>query len=137
MRTKRTQNKSHKNRRTKKGGFWWLINQNKQQNYNKITPSECDPNQLTKLRTQDELHSQYQKCCPKTWYGTKNSSPYCKQIDLNFQGLRTGQNNANEYYGYSPEEIQNMKNSPSYYSGGKRTRRGKSNKNKSRKTSRK
>lgn len=135
MLSKRRQNKLRKNGRSKRGGFLWLFNKNKQQDYNKVMPAdECNPNNLTQLRSTQELHAQYQKCCPKTWYGTKNSSPYCKQIDLNFQGLQTGRNNMNEYHGYSPEEVYNMRNQPSNFRGGKKTQRRKSNKNKSRRS---
>jgi hypothetical protein len=120
-------NKTRKNIRSKKGGFWGLFNKNKQQNYGKVMPetnndpSRCgDPNNITQLRTLQDLHAQYHKCCPKTWYGRKNSSPYCRQIDLNFQGLRTGLNNANEYHDFSPEEVYNMRNPK--ISGGKKRR---------------
>ena len=119
------QNKTRKNGRNKKGGFWWLFNKNKQQNYNRIMPNDCDPNQLTQLRTTQELHSQYQKCCPKSWYGSKNSSPYCRQIDSNFQGLTMGQNNANEYHGFTPEEEYNMRNQQMNYGGKKHRTRSK------------
>ena len=30
------------------------------------------------------MKDNYQKCCPKSMFGSKNSSPYCKQLDLNF-----------------------------------------------------
>ena len=54
------------------------------------------------------MHKKYQTCCPKGSFGTKNSSPFCKQLDLNFQAALTGSNNANEYHGYEPDEVYNM-----------------------------
>ena len=47
--------------------------------------SECNPNDLDNLTTSNELHSEYQKCCPKNWYGRKNNSQYCKDIDLKYK----------------------------------------------------
>ena len=72
-------------------------------------PGQCDVNQLTQLKTTDEMHKNYQVCCPKGSFGKKNSSPYCKQLDLNFQSSLAGENNANEYHGYEPEEVYNMR----------------------------
>ena len=97
--------KSRRNRnsgKTKKGGFF---SSNKY-----VAPSgECDPNNLTSIQGSKALHENYQKCCPKGFMGTKNRSPYCKQLDLNFQAARKAENDANEYHGFEPTEVYQMK----------------------------
>jgi hypothetical protein len=93
--------KSHKNKR---GGFF----NSSKKNY--AAPlGDCDPNNLTSIKDPKALHENYQKCCPKGFMGTKNSSPYCKQLDLNFQAANKAKNDANEYHGYEPNEIYQMK----------------------------
>jgi hypothetical protein len=69
--------RNNKRGKSKKGGFFGLF----KDNHN----SECEPNNLNNLETSNELHSEYQKCCPKSWYGRKNNSQYCKDIDLNYK----------------------------------------------------
>jgi hypothetical protein len=85
--------KSQKRNKTKKGGFTNFFNSNKPS----VVPSYCDPNQLSLIKGSNALHNNYQKCCPKTYLGSKNSSPYCKQVDLNFQAALKNENNANDY----------------------------------------
>jgi hypothetical protein len=92
----------------------------------------CDYSNITELTTPEEMHKKYQSCCPKSRLGFKNTSPYCKQIELNFKSNLKGQNDANEYKGYEPEEEYNMKQQPDIYTPvggrrrkGKRTRRHK------------
>jgi hypothetical protein len=92
-------------RKTKKGGFFNLFKSN-----STVMPDECNPNQLSMIKGSDALHQKYQTCCPKTYFGSKNSSPYCTQLDLNFQASLKGENDSNEYQGFSPEETYNMKN---------------------------
>lgn len=71
-------------RKNKKGGFFFSKN-------DYVAPStECDPNNLASISGSNALHENYQKCCPKGIFGTKNSSPYCKQVDLNFQSALKG-----------------------------------------------
>ena len=42
------------------------------------------------------MYSNYQTCCPKSWYGRKNNSPYCKQLDLNYKAaFQSRRNEAN------------------------------------------
>ena len=98
--------KSHKHRKTRGGGIFSSTNAVKPY------PGECDVNRLTILKTSNDMHTNYQKCCPKSMFGTKNSSPYCKQLDLNFQSAMAGENNDNEYHGYNPNEIYNMRQNP-------------------------
>jgi hypothetical protein len=74
------QNKRNKKRgKSRKGGFFGLF----KDKHN----TECDPNNLVNLETSNELHSEYQKCCPKTWYGRKNNSQYCKALDLKYKDV--------------------------------------------------
>jgi hypothetical protein len=47
---------------------------------------ECNVNNLTQLKTLNEIKSNYTKCCPKTRFGYKNTSPYCKQLEKNLKG---------------------------------------------------
>jgi hypothetical protein len=100
MKSKRTQHKK-KFRTTKRGG--WGFNR-------KVMPGAvCDPNQLPMIQGSSALHQKYQECCPKSFLGLKNSSPYCKQIDLNFKAA-LNQENGTGYSGFSPEEAYNMQN---------------------------
>ena len=41
----------------------------------------------------------YQKCCPKKFMGRKNSSPYCKQLNMNFDSLSKYKKDIACYYG--------------------------------------
>jgi hypothetical protein len=102
MKSKRNLKKNKKGGKSLKGGFF--SSSNKVKPY----PGQCDMNQLTELKTTEEMHKNYQVCCPKGSFGTKNSSPYCKKLDLNFQSSLAGENNANEYHGFEPEEVYNM-----------------------------
>jgi hypothetical protein len=118
--------RSHKNthskfsRRNKKGGFF------PSNNYEPIASSdECDPNNLSMIKGSQDLQANYQKCCPKGIDGTTNSSPYCKQVDLNLQVEIKPENNANEYQGVQPEQAQPpAAPAKSWYNfwGGKKTR---------------
>ena len=57
----------------RKGGGWFTTN--------KIADSaECNQSNLDNLNTEIDLRKNYQKCCPKSRFGFKNSSPYCKSI---------------------------------------------------------
>ena len=103
MKSRKNRNLRKKMRKTLKGGFF--SNKNKY-----VVPlDECNPNNLTSLQTPEDLHANYQKCCPKGMFGRKNSSPYCKQVDLNFQQALKGENEANEYHGFQPDEVYQMK----------------------------
>ena len=139
MKSKR-HNKMRKNksRKNKKGGFFNFFSSN-----STVIPSECDPNNLSMIKDTKSMKDNYQKCCPKSMFGTKNSSPYCKQLDLNFTAGIKGENDAREYTGFSPEEVYQMKNAEhtftpdintpkekSWYKfwGGKKSRRRRCNK---------
>jgi hypothetical protein len=121
MKTKRRYTKN------KSGGFLNFFS-------NKVNPdnsAQCNPNNLTSLTDVRQMQENYQTCCPKTWYGSKNSSPYCKQLDLNFKGAQQREQMVNQ------DELQGLPQqvNPGYappqrrrwYGGGRKT-------NKSRKT---
>jgi len=61
------------------------------------------------LRTADELKLNYQQCCPKKMFGFKNKSPYCKQVDLNYQNALENEKMNQEYIGVEPEDVYTMK----------------------------
>ena len=139
----RSHNNTHSkfSRRNKKGGFF------PSNNYEPIASSdECDPNKLSMIKGSEDLHANYQKCCPKGTFGTKNSSPYCKQVDLNFQATIKSDNDANEYQGFEPEQAQQMQQQDqlpsapkkSWYQfwGGKKTRKNRKSSRRHRKSSR-
>ena len=98
----KTKSNNKRSRRNIKGGFFST------NNYAPVLPEECDPNKLSTITGSEALHANYQKCCPKGTFGTKNSSPYCKQVDLIFQAAIKGDNDANEYQGFEPEQVQQM-----------------------------
>jgi hypothetical protein len=76
--------------RSTKGAFWFFDDKHNTGN------AACDPNNLDNLKDSNSMHANYQTCCPKTWYGRKNNSPYCKQLDLNYKSAFQGrQNEAN------------------------------------------
>jgi hypothetical protein len=96
--------KSRKNRSIKKGGFFGWFSRKAP-----IVGEQCDPNNLPNLKTPDELQMNYQQCCPKSFFGSKNSSPYCKQVDLNYQASVQEEEMNKEYIGIEPEEVYQMK----------------------------
>ena len=93
MKSKKHLKKNKIRSKTRKGGFFSGSTASV-----KLYPGQCDINQLTQLKTSTEMQSNYQMCCPKGMFGAKNTSPYCKQLDLNFQSALTGENNPNEVY---------------------------------------
>lgn len=137
MRTYRKVRKNNRSRKNKKGGFF----------FNKpkvVSSSECDINNLSTLSKdmgdgQDPLvkmHDNYQKCCPKDFMGNKNSSPYCKQLNMNFDAQSNYERDISGYYGEETDvsKIKQIMNEPvipvtnkKWYEfwkkGGKNTRR--------------
>jgi hypothetical protein len=97
-----------KTRKNFKGGFLNFFSKPS------VVSSECDPNQLSMIKDKNELREKYTQCCPKNMFGQKNSSPYCKQIDLNWQAQEKYDKNIAGYYGdeTDPEVIKNMMNAP-------------------------
>jgi len=97
--------RKNKSRKQKRGGFFF--------SKPAVAPSaECDPNNLVNIKGSNELHANYQKCCPKGFMGTKSSSPYCKQLDLNFQAALKSENDAKAYPGMDTEEAQDFEQNP-------------------------
>ena len=142
----------HNYRKNKKGGFFFT-------GPKVSSSSECDVNNLSSLSKdtgdgQDPLtkmRNNYQKCCPKDFMGRKNTSPYCKQLDMNFQSQSNYQRDVEGYYGDETDvgKIKQIMSAPvppmnpiintaSYkkpwyqFWGGKKTRKHKTRKHKKR-----
>ena len=64
-----------------------------------VVPSECDPNNLSMIKDTKSMKDNYQKCCPKGMFGSKNSSPYCKQLNMNFDSQSKYKKDIAGYYG--------------------------------------
>jgi hypothetical protein len=78
MVNKKTLKQNKKQRgKSRKGGFFGF--------FASKPATGCDPNNLDNLKTVDQMNANYQTCCPKTWYGSKNSSGYCKQLEYRIQ----------------------------------------------------
>ena len=137
MKSRRYKTRRNKSRKNKKGGFLNFFSSNKPV----VLPTDCDPNQLSMIKDKYEMGNQYQKCCPKGMFGSKNSSPYCKQLDLNmsaqFQLHRDTAGYQEDEYGTNVNEIKSMANAqllgdvpkkPWYkFWGGKKSRRARNN----------
>lgn len=111
-RTKRDRkNKSKRTRRHHKrgGGLFDFFRGNAA-----VVPDNCDPMKLTELKSSQEMRSKYQQCCPKKYFGmVKNSSPYCKQLDLNFKAAVESEGLQKQYVGMEePVEVAQMQNAP-------------------------
>ena len=83
------------------------------------------------------MHENYLKCCPKGFMGRKNTSPYCKQLNMNFDSLSQYKRDIEGYYGDETDvsKIKQIMNEPlsppkPWYKfwGGKRTRKNRHNK---------
>lgn len=82
--------------------------------------SNCTLNYLKILKTPEDMHKNYQTCCPKKFFGLrKNSSDYCKKLELNFHDALRAENYAR---GYSEDinedelrEIENSMNNNPYF----------------------
>ena len=110
-----------KGRTSKKGGFYNFFRSSK-----RVYPSECDPNDLVKVKGSVSIHNKYKNCCPKSkFFGTKNRSPYCKQLELNFKhALREEKlDEHGETDTFDKELIANNKKRPRWFFGGKKTRK--------------
>jgi hypothetical protein len=73
--------------KNKKGGLFGFF----ESKHNSSNPA-CNINNLSNLKSPEQIHSNYQTCCPKGTFGTKNSSPYCKQLELNLRPAITNEN---------------------------------------------
>jgi hypothetical protein len=89
--TVRRNKRNSKRSRNRKGGFLGLFEDKHNEN-----DEACNTNNLVNLKDSNDMYSNYQTCCPKSWYGRKNNSPYCKQLDLNYKAaFQSRQNEAN------------------------------------------
>jgi hypothetical protein len=101
-------NKSRRRHYKRGGGFFDFF-----KGSTPIVPDNCDPMKLTELKTSEEMRNKYQQCCPKKYFGmVKNSSPYCKQLDLNFKSAVESEGLQKQYVGIEPEEVAQMRNAP-------------------------
>ena len=139
---KSRKNRSH-SRKNKKGGFF--------SSTPKVASSpECNINNLSTLSKDmgdgqaplEKMRTNYQKCCPKDFMGRKNSSPYCKQLNMNFDSQSNYQRDIAGYYGDETDvsKIKQTMNEPippssgssqkPWYKfwGGKKTRKHRKNK---------
>lgn len=102
MKTRRNRKSDRKSRRHLKGGFLNFFSKKPV-----ASSAECDVNNLSTLSKdtgdgQDpvkKMHANYQKCCPKDSFGNYNSSPYCKQLKMNFDTQVQYQRDIAGYYG--------------------------------------
>lgn len=62
-----------------------------------IQSNTCDISNLSSIQGTEALHAKYQQCCPKTMFGQKNSSVYCKLLDENFQKSLKSENGTDDY----------------------------------------
>ena len=91
--------RNSKRSRNRKGGFFGLF-----KDKHNTGNTACNPNNLANLKSSYEIKQNIDTCCPKSWYGRKNNSPYCKQLNLNYDAARTQmylkaqQSNANGVY---------------------------------------
>ena len=60
-----------------------------------------------------KMHTNYQKCCPKGFMG-KNKSPYCMQLEMNFNSLSKYKKVITGYYGDETDvsKIKQIMNGP-------------------------
>ena len=90
MPNKKTVKRSQRQRgRRREGGGFLGFFEDKHNTGNEA----CNPNNLANLKDSNSMHANYQTCCPKNWYGSKNNSPYCKQLDLNYKAASQSRQN--------------------------------------------
>lgn len=109
---KHRKNKLRKSKRThiKRGGGFFDFFKGTSAS---VVPENCDPMKLTQLKTSNDMRNNYQTCCPKKYFGlVKDSSPYCKQLDLNFKSAVEREGMEKQYVGMEPVEVAEMKNAP-------------------------
>ena len=107
--SRRRHKRSSKN---KKGGLFGFF----ESKHNASNP-ECNINNLSNLTSPEQIHSNYQTCCPKGTFGTKNSSPYCKQLELNLRPAITNENGDPNSYIPQGNSNSTAKGSSSWFSG--------------------
>jgi len=108
--------RNSKRSRSRKGGFFGLFDDK-----HNTGNAACNPDNLVNLKSSFDIKKNIDTCCPKNWYGRKNNSPYCKQLNLNYDAaltqlhLKAQQSNANGVYiddndpdGLSDEDIAHL-----------------------------
>ena len=88
MKSKRNNKKhSRTTKRSKRGGGFFSSQP-------AIVPAECNMNNLEQLTSSEQMHANYQTCCPKTMFGLrKNKSTYCTTLDNKFKTAVKAENN--------------------------------------------
>ena len=119
MKTRKHRKVNKKSRRHLKGGFLKFFSKPS------VTPlAECDVNNLSTISKDmgdgqdpiNKMHMNYQKCCPKDSFGKYNSSPYCKQLKMNFDTQVQYKRDISGYYGDETDvsKIKQTMNEPMY-----------------------
>ena len=80
---KRTK-KNSKRSKSRKGGFLNNFFKTEEPNH-----PDCNPNNLVNLTSRNAIKGKIDTCCPKNWYGRKNNSNYCRQLDKNYDAATT------------------------------------------------
>lgn len=101
MKTRRHKT-SKKSRRHLKGGFLNIFSKK-----SSASSGDCDINNLSLLSKDmgngedpvNKMHANYQKCCPKDSFGRYNTSPYCKQLKMDFDTQVQYKRDISGYYG--------------------------------------
>jgi hypothetical protein len=102
MKTRRYKRVNKRSRRNLKGGFLNFFSKKPI-----ASSSDCDVNNLSTISKDmgdgqdpvNKMHTNYQKCCPKDSFGKYNSSPYCKQLKMNFDTQVQYKRDITGYYG--------------------------------------
>jgi hypothetical protein len=105
--------RNSKRGKSRKGGFFGFF----KDKHNEQNP-QCNPNNLVKLTSTIDIKNKIDTCCPKSWYGRKNNSPYCKELDQKYDAATTtlfnkmNESNANgvisDDNGLRPSEIAHL-----------------------------
>jgi hypothetical protein len=110
-------------KQSKKGGFFFSSVKN--------DIDDCNVNKLSELsKNANSMRENYKKCCPKNIFKMKNKSAYCRQLEKNFNSLKSYNRDLEGYYGDETDvsKIKNLMNK-----GGTKRRNTKMRKTKKRK----
>ena len=110
-------NKNSKKGKSRKGGFFGLF----KDKHNEENP-ECNQDNLNNLTSTFDIKKNIDTCCPKTWYGRKNNSPYCKAVNQKYDVLTTSYlnrmnegnatgviNDDNDSNNFRPSDLEHLK----------------------------
>jgi hypothetical protein len=119
MKSKRNMRMNKRKGKTSKKGGYSFFKSSKP-----VYPSECDPNDLVNIKGSVRIHNKYKNCCPKSrFFGTKNRSPYCKQLELNFEHALREENYQADDEQDTVSRIADAKAKRRWFRGGKKTRK--------------